>query len=344
VRSILATAALLALVVAGRSAVAAEADRLDRFRELATSRLAATQILDGDTALADRWALLDEEVVESLASGGVFASLAFLQDRLDGLAEVWGGASLKLTRVGPLTIGAFHLSESAGGSTVRVYGRARDEAQLLASFSRGGHPTIHPLPSGPGGAAQFLVAWEGPPSGRDSRALRFDLMRHRNADVVTVWSTSELTPEGLDARDWRVRGGEVRVRYVLRYPGWVPGCEHQTEQEDVLRLTPDGATFTRASRRQHDAWHQALRRAVSALFEALAAGDRTALAALVPDEHLRERLPKSLQPEPACDAPDGPGPATVSVAASADGGTPWSLTWESVGGRWRLRSAAPVLQ
>lgn len=341
---VVATAAVLALAAASRFAAAADADRLDRFRQLATTRLGAAQVLDGDAALGDLWALLDEEVVESLASGGVFASLAFLQDRLDGLAEVWGGASLKLTRVGPLTIGAFHLSEDAEGSTVRVYGRPRDEAQLLATFSREGRPAIHPLPSGPGGAAQFLVAWEGPPSGRDTRALRLDLVRHRNADLAIVWSTADLTPEGLDARDWRVRGGEVRVRYTLRYPGWVPGCERQTEQEDVYRLAPDGATFTRVSRRQHDAWHQALHRAVSDLFEALAARDRTAVAALVPDERVRQRLPASLQPETACDAPEGPGPTSVSVAASADGGAPWSLTWEGAGGRWRLRAAGPVLQ
>jgi hypothetical protein len=58
------------------------------------------------------------------------------------------------------------------------------------------------------------------------------------------------------------------------------------------------------SRRQFDAWHQAFRRAAAGLFEALAAQDRAALAALVPDERLRQRLPPSLQAEPACDRPD----------------------------------------
>jgi hypothetical protein len=343
-RDLLALGAALAILAAtaGGAPAGESIDRLERFRVLAASRLGGAQLLDGDTPLAELYALLDEEIVESLDSGGVFASLGFLQDRLDGLAEVWGGASLKLTRVGELTVGAFHLGAKEG--SLRVYGRSADEVQLVAAVNREGRPGVHPLPSGPDGAAQFLVTWDGPPTGRGSRAFRLDLVRERGADVVTAWTTATLFPEGLEARDWRVRGGEVRVRYELRYPGWVPGCGGQTEQEDVYRVSAGGTGLTRVSRRQHDAWHLALRRAVSALLEALAGAERAPIAALVPDERLRQRLPASLRAEPACDAAEGSPPSRVSVAASAGTGVPWALLWEQAGGRWRLRAATPVLQ
>ena len=88
------------------SPVAAEnpSDRLDRFRALAGARLSIAEIADPDRAAEayrDLYALLDEEVVDSLASGGVFAAPAFLQLRMDGFAEAWGGARLQLQRVGP---------------------------------------------------------------------------------------------------------------------------------------------------------------------------------------------------------------------------------------------------
>jgi hypothetical protein len=333
-----------AVLVAAPAPADSGVDRLERFRRLTATRLGASQLLDGDDVHAEIYALLDEEIVESLSSGSVFASLAFLQDRLDGLADAWGGASLRLARVGPLTVGAFHLADAPGGNSVRVYGTAHGESQLLGTLHRAGRPWVHALPAGPGGVAQFLVAWEGALSGRGTRALRVDLVRQRGEDVSVAWSTADVFPDGLLVREWRVRPGEVHVRYELHYPGWVPGCDAQTEQEDVYRLTRDGAGMARVSRRLHQPWHQALRRSVAAFFTALAANDRGALTSLVPDERLRQRLPGTLRPEPACDAPDGGGPATVSVAAVTEAGAPWALTWEQAGGRWRLRGAAPVLQ
>jgi hypothetical protein len=129
---------------------------------------------------------------------------------------VWGGAALKLTRVGALTVGAFHLSDSVPGNSVRVYAVGRGEAQLMTAVHRDGRPTVHPLPAGPGGAAQFFVTWEGAPTGRGGRALRVDLMRQRGADVTTAWTTAQAVPDGLFVRDWRVQGRDVRVRYELR--------------------------------------------------------------------------------------------------------------------------------
>ncbi|HSE93060.1 MAG TPA: hypothetical protein VLF19_07120 [Methylomirabilota bacterium] len=341
----------LAVVACGLAAAppaaGGAADRLDRFRTLATSRLTLADVGDPERAgeaYREVLALLDDEIVESLVSGGPFASAAFLQDRLDGFSEAWGGASLRLTRVGPFTVGAFQLGESPGGSAVHVYGTPRGgEPQLLSAFAREGRPTVHVLSPASGGAARFAVVWEGVPSGRGTRAVRVDLVRQVGDDVTVTWSTAQVYPDGLVARAWRLRGDEMYVRYELRYPGWIPGCEGQTEQEDVLRLGADGTGFTRVTRRQHDAWHHALHRSVERLFEALSTGDRAALAAVVPDAALRQRLPAGLAREDACDAPDGPGPAAVSVAASAGEGGPWTLTFRRSGGEWRLDAVAPVL-
>lgn len=326
------------------ASVASAADRLDRFRELAAGRLASAEAAGDGAADVERelLAILDDEIVESLASGGVFADPEFLRERLDGFAEAWGGASLRLTQVGRLVVGAFRLGETPGPGWVHVYGTLHGQAALLSTLSRDGHPTVYPLPAGPGGAAQFLVAWEGAPSGRGTRALRLDLVRQRGDGVDTVWSSAGDGGEALVARDHRVRGGEITVRYELHYPGWTPGCEHQTEQEDVYRLSPAG-TFVRASRRQFDAWHLALHQTAARLFAALAGHDRAALAAVVPDASLRARLPASLAAEPACDAVEGANPTAASVAA-ADGDGPWALTFRRASGRWRLSAARRVLE
>lgn len=323
-------------------------DRLDAFRELAQSRLNPVRIA-GEEAAGDAYreiySLLDEEIVESLATGGLFASTAFLQDRLDGFADAWGTAALRVVRVGRLVVGAFELTDSGRGNSVRVFGRLRQGSPaLLSVIAREGRPAVHPMPPDGQGRARFLVVWEGPASGHGSHALRLDLYRQQGDDVGLAWTTARLFADGLVARAWTVRGEEVRVRYELRYPGWTPGCEPQAEQEDVYRLSPATGTFIRTSRRQFNAWHLALRATVDRLFAALAAGDRAALVRLVPDAAVRERLPSMLAGEPACDAPDGVDPTSVSVAAVAAERRPWALTFRQAGRAWRLVAAAPVLQ
>src|SRR5919109_4438677 len=172
-----------AILLAGSILDAAEApDRLDRFRQLASTRLSAAQIL-GTGAAADgmlnagdayqeAYALLDDEIVESLAAGGVFASTAFLQDRLEAFSEAWGAAVVRVLRVGPLLVGAFQLSDGPAGNSVRVYGRHGGEMQLLATISREGRPIVYPLGVGAESPAAFVVAWEGAATGRGTRALR----------------------------------------------------------------------------------------------------------------------------------------------------------------------------
>lgn len=332
---------LILLAAAGRAVAADRTDRLDQFRELAASRLGLAQILDVDAtadAFREIYGVLDDEIVESLASGGPFASLAFLQDRLDTFADVWGGASFRLVRAGGLLVGAFVLDERASGNSVRVYGRlGGDGPGLLSALSRDGRPSVSVLPGAAEGA--FVATWEGASSGWGTRPLRIEVLRRDGDGVRVAWSTADLFAGGLRARSWSVRGSEVRIRYELRYPGWAPGCEGQAEVEDVYHVSP-AAVVTRVARREHDGWHRDLHAVVGRLMSALAAGDETALAALVSDRALRARLPATLQPEPTCDAREGPA---VSVAAAADR-KPWTLTFRRVGSAWRLTGAARVLQ
>ena len=341
--ALLVTIAATCTLAATRAWTGSAPDRLERFRELAASRLALGDLAEPDNpaeAYRDIYALLDDEIVDSLASGGVFASPEFLQDRLDAFGEAWGGAQIRLTRLGRLFVGAFRLTEAGGGNSVRVYGPLRDEAALLATLYREGRPSVTPLAGA--GEPQFLATWEGAPSGRGTRPLRVDLVRAHADGVRVTWSTATLFPDGLHARAWAVRPGEIRLRYELRYPGWTPGCDGQTEQEDVYRLAPAQSTLTRVSRQQHNAWHRDLHAAVARLFAALAEGDEPALAAVVPDAALRARLP-ALVPEPACDAADGMR-ETVSIAATSADRRPWSLTFRRAGVRWRLTAASPVMQ
>ncbi len=343
IAALVSAAAALTLLVGVLAGEAGVPDRLDRFRALAAARLAPAQLTDETAAETYReiYSLFDEEIVESLGSGSVFASTAFLQDRLDAFSEAWGATVVQLRRVGRLLVGAFQLSDSHAGNSVRVYGALHGEPALLDTISREGHPTLYELPSAEG-RPQFLVAWEGVASGRGSRALLIEHLRQAGDGVRAIWSSVEAFPDGLAARSFTVRGQEMRIKYEVRYPGWAPGCDGQTEQEDVYRLAPGNGTFVRSARRQYNAWHRDFRLAVARLFTALSAGDRAALTGLVPDAAMRSRLPVTLRAEPACDAPNGTNPDSVSVAATAEHG-PWQLTFHRDGNRWRLVSAAPVI-
>jgi hypothetical protein len=337
-RPVLAAAAVAVLVtfLATGAPAGRAPDRLERFRELAASRLALGDVAEGNPAevYRDIYALLDDEIVESLASGGVFASPAFLQDRLDAFGEAWGGAHIRLTRLGSLVAGAFRLSDTGLGNSVRVYGRLHGESALLATLHRDGRPSITPLD-----ATQFLAIWEGTPNGRGTRPLRIDLVRVHGEGAHVMWSTAALFPDGLHVRAYAIRPTEIRLRYELQYPGWTPGCEGQTEQEDVYRLVPAQSTAVRMSRQEHNSWHRELHVAAARFFAALAERDESLLAAVVPDPALRARLP-ALSLEPACDG--GDGRETASIAASSADGRPWTLTFRRAGPRWRLTSANVV--
>jgi hypothetical protein len=345
-RALVGFAILIATaLVTDRPDAAGPVDRLDQFRQLARAQtsLGNDDANGSSDTYRDMYALLDEEIVESLGTGGLYASPAFLQDRLDAFGEAWGAAAVDVLPVGRLVVGAFQMSEVPGVNSVRVYGRLGGEPALLTTLSRDGRPAVYPWTPAPSGAAQFVAAWEGLATGQGFRPLRLDLIRQQGDGVRVVWSTTDLFPDGLTARAYAVRTDEIRVRYQLHYRGWIPGCEGQTEAEDVFRASIESGALVRKTGRQLNGWHRELHTMVAELFDALAARDEGSLAKLVPDPQLRRRLPRALRPEAVCDAADGAPPQLVSVAATAEH-TPWALTFQRTGTRWRLAAAAPVLE
>jgi len=193
-----------------------------------------------------------------------------------------------------------------------------------------------------------LTSWTGTPTGRGSRPLHLELWRHGGREGVRrVWTSDDAFPTGLWATDFAVQGGQVRLRYEARYPGWKPGCEDETEHEDVYRQAPGNHQLVLSHRRVVNGWHRELHAAVTRFFEALSADNWKTLAELVPDESLRKRLPRQLEPDPACDQRDPGAPATVIVASRRGRDSaiePWSLSWRRGPRGWRLAAALAVLQ
>jgi hypothetical protein len=354
----LTVALLLAVVLlAAAEAAAGPGDRLDHFRELAARHLGALEAHGESGRVADvtpLYAIIDEEIIESLESGAPFASAPFIQGQLDGFANAWGGVSLAVHPVGgsvgrpPLLVGTFVLGSLGRTGSVRVYTRAPSGATLVGVSGRDGVPEVLDWPSTRGGEAQFLVQWRGETSSDGTQSLRLDLWRQTGPeDVRLVWSTSERFPGGLWVRSAEVRPGEVLVHHALRYPGWKPGCEEQTEQEDTYRYVRERDVMVLVRNRVVNAWHRDLQSTVTRFFEALHRDDRSMLVELIPDGTLRGRLPTTLGPEPACDArvEDQPGRVTVAATENRAGrATPWSLVWARGAQGWRLTAASPVLE
>lgn len=339
---------VLVLLLPLAASAGTAADRLDRFRELARTRLTEADTAGGEQARSlyrEIYALLDGEIVESLDSGSIFASEGFLQDRLDAFNDVWGGAALHVVKLGPLVVGAFRLADASEANSVRVYGSVRGEGKLLGRMHREANPTLYPMPPARGGRPQFLVAWEAAHSGRGTTPVRIDLIRQEGDSIGTVWSTADLFGGDVQTWSYAVRGSEITLRYELQYPGWVPGCEDQTEQEDRYRYTTARQTFMRARRQLHAAWHREAHAAIDRFFAALRTDNAAALRELVPDARVRAGLPPALAPEPACDAADGSPPSTLSLAATVGPERrPWTLTFRRAGTAWRLVAAAPVIE
>ena len=207
---------------------------------------------------------------------------------------------------------------------------------------REGRPVLHLVPPVGDGSLQFIAAWEGAPSGRGTRELRVDLVRTHDDGVRIAWSTAPLFPDGLYARSYAVRSPDIRVRYELHYPGWTPGCDGQTEQEDVFRVAPGRADgdARHPTAAQRVAWRAA--RAVSGLFAG--AGRRRDAGG---QRRARPRFRARLSGLRARSRPATPPTARgrgLSIAATGPDRRPWSLTFRRAGARWRLTGASPVLQ
>ena len=92
--------ALLALVMAGSAVPAPPGDRLERFKELARQYAEVPDPPVDDPLLSELFGVVDEEVIENLRAGGLFASVAFIQQRLEAFSDEWGGGS-RTSRQGP---------------------------------------------------------------------------------------------------------------------------------------------------------------------------------------------------------------------------------------------------
>ncbi len=342
---------VLWLACAGSGDAAQPRDRLERFRELASARLAAVEDTGDalDAVVQDEIeALLDAEVLESLGTGGPFASLEFIRDRLEAFGDAWGGASLRLEPLrGGFLLGRFRLSAKGVANSIRLYGMTGGGPVLVRSWREDGVPEIYPWPER-GGAAAFLVVWAGAQTGWGSWPARLTLWRVRGGSITATWRSAERFRETLWVARLAVVRETVFIRYELRYPGWKPGCDVQSEQEDLYRVDAASGSLKLVSRRLFNGWHRELQATVTRFFAAAAAGDGRGIAGLVPDAGLRATLPGGLSPEVACDVQSPETPGTVVVAASAplpDGGrAPWALGWSRGPSGWRLRGAAPVLQ
>jgi hypothetical protein len=338
----------LGLLAASVSSGGADVDRLQRYRQLAAERLGALESsgsrLSGEV-FEEMSGLLDEEILENLEAGSVFASEAFLQDRLDAFSEAWGGSAFRVLRLpgGALTVASVQLSPGAFGNSVRVYRRVDRRAEFLGAVHRPGTPRLFAMPSTRAGAAQFLVAWVGPAASAGATALQIELYRQVGDQIRAVWSTADLFGPDFFALSHDVRGTQVTVRYAPRYAGWTLGCERQTEQEDRYRYVPESETFTRAGRRVYNGWHRELHVTVERLIAALRAGDQRALGALAVSPKLWRDLPGPPEPEPACDIVHDSSAHVVTVSATVPGDPrPWGLRFRQTPGGWRLVGVGPV--
>ncbi len=349
-------AAVLLLLLTAAAAGGAAEDRRERYGELGRrlSGEETTSPVDTDAALAELFALADAEVVDNLRAGEPYASAPFIQERLDALMAVWGGAGLRVHRLGrapegpALTVGVFSAPGPPPVGSLRVYARRDAEPTALASSTHEGTPALHAWPPARDGATQFVVAWMGAASGPGGRPLVIEVWRRsRSGGAERIWSSTAEFPDGLSVLGFGVKDGAISVRYEARYPGWHPGCQGQTEQIDVYRPDPRRGGLALASRRVVRAWHRELQAAVSRLLAALGAGDVVTINRLVPDRAVRARLPHALAREPACDQESVRPPSSVAVAVTETRNgrlVPWSLTWRPSPAGWRLTAAAPMLE
>lgn len=340
---------LLVLGLVAPADAAPATDRLERFREIARARLA--EVEDTGRALdpavqGEIDAILDDEVLDSLRAGGPYASVAFIRERLESFTDAWGGASLTIQDLGDgLLVGRFRLSARGVGNSVRLYRASHGAVGLLRAWHEGGVPEVYRWSSPAGSGVEFVLAWSSD-AGPRSWPLRLELWRMRGGTLAPTWRSADRYPDGLWVSFAEVTAGRITLRRELRYQGWKPGCDGQTEQEDRYRREPGGGLVLEG-RQVFDGWHRELQRSATRFFAALAAGDSKTLAELVPNASVRSRLPRGLVPEAACDAqnPDTPGTAIVAAAVPLPSGarSPWSLWWGRSPSGWRLTGAAPVL-
>ena len=211
-------AALLFVGLSAPAGAAPAADRLERFREIALSRLAVVEntgaALD-PSVQGEIDAILDGEVLDSLRAGGPYASAEFIRERLDSFSDAWGGASLRIQPLGDgLLLGRFRLSAKGVGSSVRLYRATRGEAALLRAWHEGGVPEAYRWGNSKGGGVEFLLAWAGEASAQ-SWPLRLELWRMRAGSLAPVWRSVDRYPDGLWVSHVDIAPGRITLRREL---------------------------------------------------------------------------------------------------------------------------------
>ena len=153
------------------------------------------------------------------------------------------------------------------GNSIRLYGRSDGAPALIEAWREDGVPEVFPWPSPRAGdTAIFLAAWSEAPTGWGSRPLRLTLWRVRGRALSATWRSAEIYPHGLWASQLAVKGETVFIRYELRYPGWKPGCDVQSEQEDTYRVEPGTGRLRLVTRQLFNGWHRELQAAVTRFF------------------------------------------------------------------------------
>ncbi len=249
-----------------------------------------------------------------------------------------------LVRVGRLMVGAFQMSDAPGVNSVRVYGRLGGEAALLTTLSREGRPTR--LSVGAGARRPRPVrrrlgrARHGPrhpqPAPRPRPPARrrppgrlvVDRPVSRRADGARVLGARQRDPRALRARLSRSRTRAARDR---PRPKTCSAPRRRAARSSVARRASSTAGIESFGRRWPSSstrWRRVTRRAwrSSCPTSTFAVGFRPACG---PTPH-------------ATRADSAANPQSVSVAATAER-TPWALTFQRGGARWRLVAAGPVL-
>ena len=286
-------------------------------------------------AYREAYALLDEEIVESLGSGGVFASTAFLQDRLDAFSDAWGGAAVRIVRLGQLTVGVFQLGERATANSVRVYGRLRDEAALLTTLAREGRPSALSAVAGAGrrGAVPRRVGRRRVDARQPAAAPRRRAPAGRGRPRRVV-DRRRLSRRLLVARSYTVRGAGAAHALRAALSGMGAGLRGADgARGSSIGSTPATGAYARVSQRQYEAWHRELRASASRLFAALAGGDRRTVAG-ARARSARARAAAGAARRRARVRRDERRQGRERPVAASDGqGSPWTLTFQRDGRR-----------
>ena len=182
-------------------------DRLERFRELvqpASRRAGAAGAEAARRALGEMYALLDDEIVESLRSGGPFASRGVPSGAPRRVRRGLGRGALRVHRVerrgrraGAHARRCSASPACASRDAARVRGRRRDRSgPALLGEVTARPPEVYPWPARPRRRRALRGGWEGAPLGATGPpAARRALERRRaTARRGVVWSSADSVP------------------------------------------------------------------------------------------------------------------------------------------------------